>query len=1137
MHLRDFPRPPSDNGRGIHWSAGVYHPVGQDLSAWIRRLEEMQVKWVKVLDDGGGSSTELCELLLEQGMMPIVRLYRREPNPGHIGGREEDALRSLVGRGVRYFETNNEPDLPVEWKGGHMPRNWLDVVTDHFIIDADKVLGLGGLPAVPAMGVGSRANLVAKVVERGRSDLFQHGAWLAIHNYTLKHPLDYPYDAVNQEGTPLSQEEYDRLGSWAWDGHPRSTVNQWRADDKNPGDTLQDDAACWLAFQLANQQAVEALGYSIPILSTEGGAIIGTRDDRRYPRVTPALHRDWTVAMNDYLQREAPEYYFTMCHWLIANYGMGHFAPGWESQSWFTNWWISTFDLRDEIPTVQAVREMPSLTRGEPLGEGALHGQVRGPDGAPLSGLVVTLLREQEDGELLSQGTTLTDAEGRFRWAELAPGSYALAIEAWGVVRRGLRLDDLQSVEVSIELHEGRRSRLTGTVQDEAGAPAESFPVTLSRGAETWQTHTDTQGQFRFEGLGPGVYTLTSGSVSRGLLWLNGWDAREQPLSVPGAGFQYAVAQKRLLPPEEGLGKHLFFGVITDAEGQELRGIAVEMRWSGAAPGTRFPQTRSGADLTKSPGYYQFLNTPGDFSLRVVQADWPSQTADGLRTADIAGYGAGSASYQVDFRLGPWAQPLPHSVVRGTLVGAPLGTRLVLSMGAERWQALPDEDGRFEIAGLPAGTATLEATAIGVLARGILLDGRNLYEVEYPLGSRVEGSLVGAEPGQVVVLQSLTWGWARETRTDPYGSYTFAHAPAGEYRVVVGPVESDLLRLDGQAAVELPPLDVSALSRSAVEGTLQDRAGRPQPWVKVLLRAEGGDQQEGWTDAQGRFRFDNLAPGNYHLLTDRLGSLREEVALKAREHKRLVLTAPAPRPLGCYLLLGKPSAPGAWVHLLLAFPALRRLGAVAGFRLPEAAQARQVLILAGPGGVSPEEEQVLAQGGCTVERLGGDAYEVACALRGRLELQVWEPLGPPASGPQNDAAGYGVRVEPCAVPPGHPFWKVESVHHLTPAENRGCHHLFVDCLDEADERVSGSQVRVSWHPWHELLLLGQKAPPSGVNFPLWKEIEYSVAMEGLPSEQVVGLHTGHPDEPTPAEPLGNTLYHHSFAIRFRRAAA
>ena len=219
MRVEDFPRPSNDNRRGIHWSASVYHPVGSTVDFWIAELKAMGIKWVKLLDDGGDSSLELCKRLLAAEIMPIVRIFRATPNPGVIGSREVDTIKRLVAEGVRYFETNNEPDLSAEWKDGYVPPDWMNIVVDNFIIDADTVIGLGGLPALPALSIGTKANLLELVVQKGRADLFSNGAWVAVHNYTLNHPLDYPYDPVNQAGAPVSQEEYDRLGSWAWDGN------------------------------------------------------------------------------------------------------------------------------------------------------------------------------------------------------------------------------------------------------------------------------------------------------------------------------------------------------------------------------------------------------------------------------------------------------------------------------------------------------------------------------------------------------------------------------------------------------------------------------------------------------------------------------------------------------------------------------------------------------------------------------------------------------------------------------------------------------------------------------------------------------------------------------------------------------
>jgi len=84
MRVEDFPRPANDNRRGIHWSASVYHPAGSTVDYWIAELKAMAIKWVKLLDDGGGSSLELCKRLLAAEIMPIVRVFRATPNPGAI---------------------------------------------------------------------------------------------------------------------------------------------------------------------------------------------------------------------------------------------------------------------------------------------------------------------------------------------------------------------------------------------------------------------------------------------------------------------------------------------------------------------------------------------------------------------------------------------------------------------------------------------------------------------------------------------------------------------------------------------------------------------------------------------------------------------------------------------------------------------------------------------------------------------------------------------------------------------------------------------------------------------------------------------------------------------------------------------
>lgn len=132
----------------------------------------------------------------------------------------------------------------------------------------------------------------------------------------------------------------------------------------------------------------------------------------------------------------------------------------------------------------------------------------------------------------------------------------------------------------------------------------------------------------------------------------------------------------------------------------------------------------------------------------------------------------------------------------------------------------------------------------------------------------------------------------------------------------------------------------------------------------------------------------------------------------------------------------------------------------------------------------------------------------------------------------NDATAYGVSVVAADVPPGASYWRAVRVHHLTPEENHGNHHIFLDALNEAGNRVSGAKARVAWPGGEQTITVDKPLNEPGANFPLWKWQVASVQMLDLPSDQVVNLHTGHPDEPPGA---GNTLFHHSFQVDFQRA--
>ncbi|MCO6451063.1 MAG: hypothetical protein J5I90_09790 [Caldilineales bacterium] len=134
--------------------------------------------------------------------------------------------------------------------------------------------------------------------------------------------------------------------------------------------------------------------------------------------------------------------------------------------------------------------------------------------------------------------------------------------------------------------------------------------------------------------------------------------------------------------------------------------------------------------------------------------------------------------------------------------------------------------------------------------------------------------------------------------------------------------------------------------------------------------------------------------------------------------------------------------------------------------------------------------------------------------------------------PINDAESYGVRIAPVSVADGEEYWRVTRVHHLTPVENGGKHHIYIDAMDADGNRMFGQRALITWEGGSQEVVIEKPLNEPGGNFPMFKWMICRAEMMGLPSDGVENLRTDHPDEA-----VGNTLFHHSFAVDFRRSIA
>ncbi len=210
-----------------------------------------------------------------------------------------------------------------------------------------------------------------------------------------------------------------------------------------------------------------------------------------------------------------------------------------------------------------------------------------------------------------------------------------------------------------------------------------------------------------------------------------------------------------------------------------------------------------------------------------VQSPWAAERRARRRAMTLVlagllavGAGVGAQSPQPDSGNAQ-AQPAPtatlHGVVKDAVTGEPLARVLVRVGSQSSTAALTDGDGRFEITGVPAGSAVLQLTKPGFI-------------------DSASGS-----PAMAV--------WQNNG-----GGYDHVVAVVGQ---------------------EMPDLEFAMRPSNAIRGQIELSTGDPAEKLAVELLARSVlDGREAWrtaartqTNADGAFRFGNLSDGTYALVT------------------------------------------------------------------------------------------------------------------------------------------------------------------------------------------------------------------------------------------------------------------------------
>lgn len=315
-HLQSFPRPPYDNGRGLHFHLDLRD---HSIAETVERLRYINATWTLIYAQDELQAQRAAKACWSAGIMPVIRIGKKIDEFVDA----EQYVRALQAINVPpYIQIYNEPGDGREWDEDR-PHNYAQVFGERWARHAAKTVDAGGYAGLQVMGREELFAAIDAVAAHGRQDIWQR-AFFVVHNYGVNHPPAYPYDE-------LAQQEH-------------------------PGRTILEDPVSILSFIAFAKWMQERIGFVLPIIGGEGGWQFGVNDDRRYPEVIQPYHADYHREIFEWFRtgllsngEPLPDYLFSTTPWLVG---------GWNTSE---DWWGGP--LGDKTETIEAVRNIPAFVR------------------------------------------------------------------------------------------------------------------------------------------------------------------------------------------------------------------------------------------------------------------------------------------------------------------------------------------------------------------------------------------------------------------------------------------------------------------------------------------------------------------------------------------------------------------------------------------------------------------------------------------------------------------------------------------------------------------------------------------------------------------------------------------------------
>jgi len=311
-----FPRPPRDNGIGIHLGFDL---APQALERATPVLAQLRATWCLLPHRDEQDLGRAAYAVASQGILPVTRWLCRIDDNVIDFVRFARYLRAM--NLPAYVQIFNEPSNPQEWRD-ELPKP--RVFTARWCEHATRVANEGGFPGLQVLHTAELESVLRELKTLDAKNVIER-MWFCPHPYGSNHPPDYPYDELNQRD--------------------------------HPGATLNDDADSILQFLEFAPIFARELGFVPPFIAGECGWQYGNASDPRYPQIDDATHAQYHAALFDMFRTNhlpngaaLPDFVYAFCPWIL-------YGP--EADAWLS----TRSGVRQK--TLDAIAALPPFVRGE----------------------------------------------------------------------------------------------------------------------------------------------------------------------------------------------------------------------------------------------------------------------------------------------------------------------------------------------------------------------------------------------------------------------------------------------------------------------------------------------------------------------------------------------------------------------------------------------------------------------------------------------------------------------------------------------------------------------------------------------------------------------------------------------------